>query len=58
MLDRRHPIALTSVTCRGTTFCTFTYDPALLTREEVVQIGALTCDRLDQLRREPRRRAA
>jgi hypothetical protein len=58
MLDRRHPLALTCVTVRGTTFCTFTYDPALLSREQVVQIGSFTCDRLDQLRREPRSRAA
>jgi hypothetical protein len=58
MLDRRHPVALSCASIRGTTFCTFTYDPALLAREEVVQIGSLTCDRLDQLRHEPRRRAA
>ncbi len=58
MLDRRHPLGLSCVSCGGTTFCTFTYDPALLSREEVVRIGALTCDRLDQLRREAHRRAA
>jgi hypothetical protein len=46
LLDRRHPIGLACLTHLGTTFATFTYDPALLTGRDVLRIAGQVQERL------------
>ena len=58
MLDRRHPIGLACLTLGPTTFATFTYDPALLEREDVDRIAGLVRQRATELRQSQREAAA